>query len=164
MPSSNVWILYAVLGALFAAVVQVTSKPAVDRLGGNPVNLIRAVVMVVFFVGVVAVEAFLRSRGSTPDSDATRPATGPVAKLMQDGAGMAVTLALASGVAAGLSWLFGYKALKLSEVSKSYPLDKLSVAFGVILAMVFLGDRPSGINWVGIGLMLGGAYLVTKPA
>ena len=160
----HLWIVYAILGAMFAAVVQVLSKPAVDRLGGNPVNLLRAVVLVLFFAGVVAVEAYLRVRGSTPDSDATRPATGAIDRLMQDGKGFAMLLAVGSGVAAGLSWLFGYKALKLSEVSKSYPLDKLSVVFGEILAMLFLGDRPTVANYAGIALMIGGAYLVTRPA
>ena len=70
---------------------------------------------------------------------------------------------MVSGLATSLSWFFGYKALKLVGVSKSYPIDKLSVVIGVLLAVWLFGERPNGWNWGGIGLMVLGAALVTIP-
>ena len=36
-------------------------------------------------------------------------------------------------------------------------------ALGVVLAVIFLGERPSAWNWTGIAIMIAGAYLVTIP-
>ena len=75
----------------------------------------------------------------------------------------AVVLIVLAGLAAAASWLCGYRALQLTTVSNAYPLDKLSVVFAVLLAALFLGDRPSLTHWVGIATILLGAYLVTRP-
>ena len=31
---------------------------------------------------------------------------------------------------------------------------------GILLAVLLLHERPSGVNWAGIGMMVVGAYLV----
>ena len=143
MPERYKWIVFAVLGALFASLVQLLSKPALERMETSAVNMVRAVVVVVVFAVALSWE-----RG-----------WGEMSKGGVMSAGL--WLAAASGVAAGLSWFFGYQALKLASVSQSYPLDKLSVVFAVVLAFVLLGDRPSLWNWLGILAILIGAYLVT---
>ena len=61
-----------------------------------------------------------------------------------------------------MSWLFGYKALQLSQVAKSAPIDKLSMPLALVLAMVFLQERPTGMNWLGIALMVTGAFFVAQ--
>jgi transporter family protein len=45
-------------------------------------------------------------------------------------------------------------------VSKVSPIDKLSMPLSILLAVLVLHERPSGVNWVGIGMMVVGAYLV----
>ena len=137
------WVVFAVLGAFFAAVVQLTTKPALEKLEVASANLIRAAVMILVFIAAVVWGrewTTLREAGPRP-----------------------LLLVAASGVAAGLSGLCGYRALKLASISQSYPLDKTSVVFAVILAYLLLGDRPSGWNWLGITLILGGAFLVALP-
>jgi transporter family protein len=161
MSDNSRWIWFAILGAFFAAVTQVASKPASDRLGPNVVSLARAIVMTTLFVLVVWYES--RNPGSTGggatvDGSAQKPATGGESKLSPT---MLWTLTIGAGVAASASWFFGYKALRLAGVAKTYPIDKLSVAMAVVLAVIFLGERPSAVNWSGIGLMIVGAYLVT---
>ena len=74
----------------------------------------------------------------------------------------AMALVALSGVAAGMSWVFGYKALQISKVAKTAPIDKLSMPIAVVLAMIFLRERPTGINWLGIGLMIVGAFFVAQ--
>jgi transporter family protein len=70
-----------------------------------------------------------------------------------------------AGAAGAASWLFYFTALRLAEVSRVAPVDKLSTPLAVLLAVLFLGERPMLWNWLGIVLMVGGAYLVSlRPA
>lgn len=142
---SSAWILYAVLGAMFAAVVEVTSKPALKALGEPAVNFLRAAVMVLFFAGLIA---FRVAREGMPKVDVA-------------GHWGSVALTLTAGLAASLSWFFGYKAINLSDISKAYPVSHVSVIFAVVLAFVFLGDRPTWTNWAGVALVVAGSVLVT---
>jgi transporter family protein len=50
-------------------------------------------------------------------------------------------------------------------VSHVAPIDKLSTPIAVVLAALLLGERPSLLNWAGVAVMVGGAYLVAhRPA
>ena len=61
--------------------------------------------------------------------------------------------------------LFYFNALRLAEVSRVAPIDKLSTPIVVVLAVLFLGERPTGWNWLGVVVMIVGAYLVSlRPA
>ena len=137
------WIAFALLGAFFAAVTNVLSKPALDKLDVSVANCLRALTMLV----VLTVFTTVQAKWGTMSGQPARPF---------------VFIALA-GVAAAASWLFGYKALQLTEVNNAYPIDKLSVVFAVLLAMLFLGEKPTLVNWLGIVVMLVGGYLVTRP-
>ena len=59
------------------------------------------------------------------------------------------TIIILSAIATGLSWLFYYKALQMGEASRVAPVDKLSVALTVILAFMFLGEKPTPGNVIG---------------
>ena len=152
MTDNTRWIFYALLGALFAALVQITSKKAFNtvKIDTATVNLIRIIVAMFFFAVVIGYETWIEK---------SRQLVGTIDRPMK----IAIAWVLASGVAASLSWHYGYKALKLATVSQTYPLDKLSVAIGVILAVIFLGERPGAWNWTGIALMVIGAYFVMVP-
>ena len=142
MPDDKKWILYALLGALFAAVSNVLSKPALDKMDVSAANTVRAVSMLVVLGAAVTVQGKWPTLAQTPPK--------------------AMSFIILAGVAAGMSWLFGYAALQLTTVNNSYPIDKLSVVFGVLLAIVFLGERPGLVNWVGIAMILAGGYLVVR--
>jgi bacterial/archaeal transporter family protein len=153
MTDNTRWIAYALLGAFFAAVVQITSKFAFKKnpdLDTATVNLIRAFVMSGFFAIVISYEVLVAQ---------TRQWLGATDRSAK----VAIAWVLGSGIAASLSWYYGYKALKLTGVAKSYPIDKLSVVMGVLLAVLLLSERPNGWNWTGIVLMVAGAMLVTIP-
>ena len=64
-----------------------------------------------------------------------------------------------SALATGLSWLFYYKALQIGDASRVAPVDKLSVALVVILALVFLGEKPSTGNLLGGALITAGVLV-----
>ena len=66
-----------------------------------------------------------------------------------------------SGLATGASWLCYYRALKLGPASHVAPVDKLSVVLVALIGVFVLGEAMSFRNWLGIGLIAGGAVLVS---
>ncbi len=58
-----------------------------------------------------------------------------------------------SGLATGVWWVCYFRALKVGEASKVAPVDKLSLLLVAVFAVVFMGERPSGREWLGIGLL-----------
>ena len=67
---------------------------------------------------------------------------------------------LLSGLATGGSWLCYFRALKLGQASQVAPIDKLSVVLVAIFGVIFLGERLSTINWLGVALITMGVVLV----
>jgi transporter family protein len=65
-----------------------------------------------------------------------------------------------SGLGTGLSWLCYFRALQLGPASRVAPIDKLSVAFVIILAALFLGERITPAKLIGGGLVIVGAIVL----
>ena len=66
------------------------------------------------------------------------------------------TFLVLSGLATGASWLAYFKALQMGEASKVAPVDKFSIVLVALFAVVFLKERPSSQEWLGIALIAGG--------
>jgi transporter family protein len=58
-----------------------------------------------------------------------------------------------------LSWLAYFRALQLAPASRVAPIDKLSLALTMILAVVVLGESVSWKVALGGALMVAGALL-----
>ena len=65
-----------------------------------------------------------------------------------------------SGAATGASWICYFRALKLGDAARVAPIDKLSVIFVSVFAVIFLGERLALPNWLGVILIACGAVLV----
>lgn len=128
------WAIYAVMSAFFASLVAIFGKIGIKGVDSNLAVAIRTVIIVFFAWGVVLVQ------GNWAD----------VFKISR----FSYLFIVLSAFATGLSWMFYYKALQLGEVAKVVPIDKLSIALTVILALVFLAEKPT------LGTILG-ATLVT---
>ena len=63
-----------------------------------------------------------------------------------------------SGLATGASWLAYFKALSLGKASQVAPIDKFSLVLVVVFAVLFLGERPSVKEWIGIALIASGVF------
>ena len=139
------WLLYALLSAVAASCVGIFGRLGVKTIDDNLATTVRSIIMslmlIVFATAIGAWHHLGQLRGSM------RPT-------------IAIIL---SGAAGATSWIFYFKALKLAEVSQVAPIDKLSMPLGILLAVIFLKERPTAINWVGILLIAGGAYLATLP-
>jgi bacterial/archaeal transporter family protein len=133
------WAGYAVLSAFFGALVAIFGKIGVRGVDSNLAVAIRTVVIVFFAWGIV----FLQ---------------GNAADVFRISRHSYIFLFL-SALATGLSWLFYYKALQIGDASRVAPVDKLSVALVVILALVFLGEKPSTGNLLGGALITAGVLV-----
>ncbi|AIR04242.1 MULTISPECIES: EamA family transporter [Cedecea] len=138
----SAWLMYALLSAATAALVAIFGKVGLQHLDANTATAVRAVVMALFLVGVVVVQGKM-NLVSTVFADKK-----------------ALLFILLSGVAGALSWLFYFMAIKNGEVSKVAPIDKLSVVFAVILAVIFFGEKVSLIAGIGVALIACGGLMV----
>jgi len=126
------WVLYAILSAVFAALVAIFGKMGIASVDSTLATAVRAVVMAVFLVLAVL---FL-GKGSLLSSVDSR----------------AFQFIVLSGLAGALSWLFYFFALKNGPAHGVAALDRLSVVLVLILAALFLGE---GITWKsGLGALL----------
>jgi transporter family protein len=65
-----------------------------------------------------------------------------------------------SGIATGLSWMCYWRAMSMGPISKVASIDKLSVAFAIILGVLFLGENLSWQVALGAGLIILGTVLI----
>ncbi|MBB3126763.1 transporter family protein [Paenibacillus rhizosphaerae] len=136
------WLIYALLSAAAAALVSIFGKIGLQNIDANAATAIRAVIMALFLLGVIAVQGKFGQLGSIFTQK------------------KALSFIVLSGVAGATSWLFYFLALKYGKVSQVGPIDKLSVVIAVILAFLFLGEKISWLNSAGVVLIAIGALLV----
>jgi transporter family protein len=123
------WAVYAILSAFFASLVAIFGKIGIKGVDSNLAVALRTIVIVVFAWSIVAIQ------GNWAD----------MFKISR----FSYIFIFLSALATGLSWLFYYKALQLGEVSRVAPIDKLSIALTIILAFVFLAEKPTLGNVTG---------------
>lgn len=133
------WLLFAVLSSVFAALTSILAKIGIDGVNSNLATAVRTFVVLAMAWGMV----FL-----------TNAQTG----IAQIGKKSWVFLIL-SGLATGASWLCYYKALQIGKASKVVPIDKLSTVITIILAFIFLHEEVTpksiiGCILIGIGTLL----------
>jgi transporter family protein len=140
------WLIYALLGAVAAAVIAPLGKRGTEGLDSSVVTGVRSVAQALIVLLAVTL-------------------MGKWHHLRQFDA-RAFGFAALAGLAGGASWLCMFKALATpgGDVSRVAPIDKLSMPLSVVLAVILLGERPTAINWGGVALMALGAYLVAHRA
>jgi transporter family protein len=136
-----VWVVYALLAAVFAALVAILGKVGISGIDTTAATAIRAVVMAGF---LVAITIALGKAGA-----------------VKEVSGRALTFIVLSGVAGALSWLAYFFALRHGPVVGVAALDRLSVAFVLLLAIAFLGEPFSWRGVLGVALVVSGSILLT---
>ncbi len=136
------WLIYALLSAISAAMVAVFGKMGLQHLDANTATAIRAVIMALFLVGVVVVQGKFNL----------------ISEIIENR--KALFFIALSGIAGALSWLFYFMAIKNCQVSQVAPIDKLSVVFAVIFAVILFGEKISLIAAGGVALITVGALMV----
>ena len=138
------WLVYAILSAIAASFVAIFAKLGMSKVDATLATTIRSVVMTLLLL-------------------VTCTFTGAFARL-PDLKSRAIWMIVLSGAAGAASWLFYFHAVKLGDVSKVAPIDKLSMPLAIVLAVAVLGERPTTVNWLGVALIVAGAYLAAMPA
>lgn len=134
------WLIFALLSSVFAALTSILAKAGIEGVNSTLATAVRTAVVLVMAWGMV----FL---------------TNAQKGLAQIDRKSWVFLIL-SGLATGASWLCYYRALQLGEVSKVVPIDKLSVVFTLILALVFLREPFTAKSLLGCVLIAVGTLVM----
>lgn len=136
------WLLYALLSAIMAALVSVFGKIGLQGLDANTATVIRAVIMAAFLIVVMLAQRHYEH----------------IIEIISDK--KALLFITLSGIAGAMSWLFYFVALKYGKVSQVAPVDKLSVVLATVTAVIFLGETISLLSAAGIGLITIGIVMV----
>jgi transporter family protein len=139
MTESWSWFAWALLSALFAALTAVFAKVGLHGVDSDLATLIRTGVI------ILAVTCFVW-------------VTGKWRNPAELGSRTWLFLVL-SGLATGASWICYFRALKLGDASKVAPVDKFSLVLVAIFAYLFLAERPSVREWIGI-VMVGAGVVI----
>lgn len=137
---TDMWALFALGSAVFAALTSILAKMGIEGVNSNLATAIRTVVVVLMAWGMV----FL---------------TGAQSGLSGIGKKSWLFLIL-SGLATGASWLCYYRALQIGEASKVVPIDKLSVVITLVLAFVLLHETFTVRSAVGAVLITAGTLIM----
>jgi transporter family protein len=80
--------------------------------------------------------------------------------VTSNGAGPQLAIPVLSGLGTGASWVCYFRALKLGDASRVAPIDKLSVVLVALFGVIFLGERLTLLNWLGVALIAAGTILI----
>jgi transporter family protein len=140
MATDASWLPWALLSAVFAALTAIFAKVGLEGVDSDFATLIRT--------GVIALVlgVFVLSAGKWQGLSVV--------------AGKSGLFLVLSALATGASWVCYYRALKVGDAVKVAPVDKLSVVFVALFAVVFLGERPALRDWLGIALVAAGVVLL----
>ncbi|QKZ13660.1 EamA family transporter [Spirosoma sp. KUDC1026] len=134
------WILFSLLAALATAVVVTLSKAGIKNVDSSLGFAIQSVLIVIVAWSVVIGQ-------------------GNLSDLNRIDRRSWIFLGIA-GVITCLSSLLSFRALKLGDAARTSSLDKVSLVFSVLLAVVFLKEK---VNWqviLGVVLMGAGAVVI----
>jgi transporter family protein len=134
------WWIFALLSAFFAALTAIFAKVGIKGVDTDLATAIRTVVILLIAWAIV-----LFRGGEWSISSLTK--TNWIFLIL-------------SGCATGLSWICYFKALQLGKVSQVAPIDKLSVALAIILAVVFLKETLNIKQAIGALMIIGGSIVL----
>ena len=140
MTTTFSWQFWAVLSAVFAALTAIFAKIGIENINSDFATFIRTIVILLCLAAILAATGQFQSPGSV--------------------SARTYAFLVLSGLATGASWVCYFRALKIGDASQVAPIDKLSVVLVAIFAFVFLGERPSSQNWLGIALIAANAVLI----
>lgn len=132
------WLFWALLSAIFAALTAIFAKVGLQGIDSDFATLIRTIIIVFILIFMV----LMMGKWQNPSSLSAKT----------------WLFLILSALATGASWLCYFRALQMGNASQVAPIDKLSVILVVLFAVIFLGERPSiqeyiGILLIGVGVL-----------
>lgn len=136
----NMWMVFALLSAFFAALTSILAKIGINGVNSNLATAVRTVVVVAMSWLMV----FVMNQQS---------GLSEISKKSW-------IFLILSGLATGASWLCYYRALQLGSVAEVAAIDKLSIVITVFLAVIFLQDTLTIKTLIACGLITVGTILM----
>lgn len=138
------WIFYAFLAAIFAGITNIFAKVGIAGIDAAVATTVRGLT-IALFMGIAAL-----SLGRFEGISAVPGKTWFFIVL--------------TGIAGGLSWFTGFLALKTGgEATVVNAIDKLSLIFLLIFAVLFLREALTVPKAIGVVLIVLGTLLVSLP-
>jgi transporter family protein len=134
------WILWAVLAAISAALVIVLTKAGLKNVDSSLAFAIQAVLILIITWSVVLYQGNFNEW-----------------KTIEKNAWIFL---LAAGVCTTLSTLFSYKALSLGKASYVATIERSSLVIAIVLSIIFLKEKLTWQIAVGGAVMIAGAVLI----
>ena len=134
------WQFWAFLSAIFAALTALFAKVGVETVNADLATFIRTLIIVALLAAILAATGQFQSPASI--------------------SGRSYLFLLLSGLATGASWLCYFRALKIGDAARVAPVDKLSIVIVAVAGVLFLGEKLSAVNWLGVLLCTAGIILV----
>lgn len=140
LEEKDMWAVFALLSAIFAALTSILAKVGINGVNSNLATAIRTVIVVLIAWGMV----FL-TKGQ-----------GGITEISKK----SWIFLILSGLATGASWLCYYRALQMGSASKVVPIDKLSVVITLVLAFIFLKEDFTYKSAIGSVLITAGTLFM----
>ncbi len=131
---NNRWMIYAVLSAVFAALISILAKIGVTGVESNLATAIRTGVVLVMAWIIV----FLKGKQNEVKAISKKE----------------LFFIVLSGFATGASWLCYYYGIQNGVVSVVVPIDKLSIVVVITFSYVVFGEKLSKKAFIGLALMV----------
>ena len=134
------WLLFAMLSAVFAALTSILAKVGIDGVDSNLATALRTVVV----LGMAWAMVFI-----------THVQSG-----LPDVSRKSWLFLILSGLATGASWLCYYRALQIGRAAQVAAVDKFSVVLTVLLAALLLHEQLTPKSLIGCALIAAGTILM----
>ncbi|MCM3764944.1 EamA family transporter [Neobacillus niacini] len=137
---SQIYIVYAIIGAVFAALTSILAKIGMEDVDSNLATFLRTIVILLFAWAIVFF------KGTHKELN----------KITKKG----YLFLILSGVATGLSWLCYFAAIATGKVSVVAPIDKFSVVLTMILSFIVLKEKAAKHTIIGGIVITAGTVLL----
>ena len=134
------WQFWALLSAAFAALTAIFAKIGIENVNSDFATFIRTIVILMTLALILAATGKFQAPGTI--------------------SARTYLFLVLSGLATGGSWICYFRALKVGQAAQVAPVDKLSVVLVALFGVVFLGEKLTLPNWLGVALIALGAILV----
>jgi transporter family protein len=135
------WMIFALISMCFAGLTSVIAKMGLKNVSSDTGLAVRTVSVVL----VVAINAFFFQSARDFKNLSTND----------------ILILSVSGITAGLSWVFYFRAVKLGDVSQVALIDKGSIVITVLLSLLILNEKFTWQIAVGGILIIAGLLVLT---
>lgn len=141
---NKIWLIYAVLSAVFAALTSILAKIGITDIEANLGTAIRTTIVLIVAWGIVFTTKKLEKVQQIPFKE--------------------FVFICLSGIATGISWICYFKALQIGPASIVVPIDKLSILITILFSYIVFKEKLSLKAGLGLFFIILGTFLMICAA